>query len=309
MVNFSWSASNGANAYEVQIALDANFNDIVEQVTVATNAYSSTALTNLKTYFWRVLPKNEACSGTYSASSTFSTLFCDFVTSTNVPVTIPVTASTVTSTLTIDAIDSVTINDVNVQLNISHTYVSDLKVKLTSPNGTIVELFNTQCGDNDNVNATFDDSGIALVCGGNPVISGTLIPFQLLSAFNGQLSQGTWTLTVQDLYNSDGGTINNWGINFCSATLPLDVVKNELTDLMVYPNPNKGNFNVQFKNAATDKIDIKIHDMSGRLIFEKNYSNQGDFNENIQLSSVQSGVYLMSLYDGENSQVKRLIIN
>ena len=309
MVNFSWSASNGANAYEVQIALDANFNDIVEQVTVATNAYSSTTLANLKTYFWRVLPKNEGCSGTYSASSTFSTLFCDFVTSTNVPITIPVQASIVTSTLTIDAIDSVTINDVNVQLNISHTYVSDLKVKLTSPNGTIVELFNTQCGDNDNVNATFDDSGIALVCGGNPVISGTLIPFQLLSAFNGQLSQGTWTLTVQDLYNSDGGTINNWGINFCSATLPLDVVKNEFTDLMVYPNPNKGNFNVQFKNAATDKIDIKIHDMSGRLIFEKNYSNQGDFNENIQLSSVQSGVYLMSVYDGENSQVKRLIIN
>ena len=193
-------------------------------------------------------------------------------------------------------------------MNISHTYVSDLKVKLTSPNGTIVELFNTQCGDNDNVNATFDDSGIALVCGGNPVISGTLIPFQPLSAFNGQLSQGTWTLTVQDLYNSDGGTINDWGITFCSLESPLDVVKNEVSDLMVYPNPNNGNFNVKFKNTVTDKVELNIYDMSGRTIFNKNYTSQGDFNENIQLSAVQSGVYLMTIFDGERTQVQRIII-
>ncbi|RZK24775.1 MAG: T9SS type A sorting domain-containing protein, partial [Flavobacterium sp.] len=309
MVNFSWSASNGANAYEVQIALDPDFNNIVEQVTVATNEYSSTALTNLKTYFWRVLPKNEGCSGTYSASSTFSTLFCDFVTSTNVPVTIPLTISTVTSTLTVDAIDGVTISDVNVQLNMTHSYISDVTARLTSPSGTQIILFANKCGNRSNVNAVFDDAGNTLVCATNPAITGVIIPAQALSAFNGQSSAGVWTLTVSDNANGDGGQITSWGLNFCSPTPPLDVVKNELTDLMVYPNPNKGNFNVQFKNAATDKIDIKIYDMSGRLIFEKNYTNSGDFNENIQLSSVQSGVYLMSLYDGENSQVKRVIIN
>ena len=308
VINFNWTASTGATNYEIQIATDANFALIVESATVETNSYSSTLLENLKTYFWRVQPKNDGCAAEFSNASTFSTIFCGFEVSANIPVTIPVQAGTVTSTLTIDAIDSVTINDVNVQLNISHTYVSDLKVKLTSPNGTIVELFNTQCGDNDNVNATFDDSGIALVCGGNPVISGTLIPFQPLSAFNGQLSQGTWTLTVQDLYNSDGGTINDWGITFCSLESPLDVVKNEVSDLMVYPNPNNGNFNVKFKNTATDKVELNVYDMSGRTIFNKNYTSQGDFNENIQLSAVQSGVYLMTIFDGERTQVQRIII-
>lgn len=307
-VNFTWTASTGATAYEIQIANDANFTTIIENATVQTNAYVSTALENLKTYFWRIQPKNEGCAASFSNAATFSTIFCGLSASANVPVTIPNQIATITSTLTIDALDSVTINDLNVQLNISHSYVSDLNVKLTSPNGTQVVLVNNQCGSNSDINATFDDSGIPLACGNNPAISGTLIPAQALSAFNGQTSQGIWTLTVADSFNSDGGAINNWSINFCSAAAPLEVVKNEFSNLMVYPNPNNGNFNVQFNNATSEKVEIKVYDMSGRTIFTKNYTVQGDFDENIQLNAVQTGVYLMSIFDGERTQVQRIII-
>jgi hypothetical protein len=48
--------------------------------------------------------------------------------------------------------------------------------------------------------------------------------------------------------------------------------------------------------------------MSGRNIFNKNYSTQVDFNENIQRSTNQSGVYLLSIFDGEQTQVQRIII-
>lgn len=307
-VNFTWTASTGASAYEIQIATDANFTNIVAQQTVSTTSYSLSNLANLKTYFWRVLPKNEACSGSFSNATTFSTVFCGFTSSVNVPVTIPLQASTVTSTLTVNALDAVTINDVNVRLNISHSYVSDLTVKLTSPNGTEVQLFSNKCQQKSNVDATFDDAGIPLVCATNPAITGTLIPAQALSAFNGQSSQGIWTLTMTDSYNSDGGQLNNWGISFCSAAPPLDIIKNELTALMVYPNPNNGNFNVQFKNTATESVKLNVYDMAGRVIFEKRYNTQGDFNENIQLNSVSTGVYLMSIFDGERTQVKRIII-
>ncbi|WP_432672260.1 reprolysin-like metallopeptidase [Flavobacterium sp. SM2513] len=308
VVNFNWTASIGATIYGIQIATDSNFTEIVEEATVATNAYSSTSLESLKTYFWRVQPKNEGCSASFGNASTFSTTYCEFGASENIPVTIPVLAGTVTSTLSIDELHSVTINDLNVQLNISHTYVSDLNVKLTSPNGTEVLLFSNKCGSSDNVVATFDDAGTPLICGINPAISGAFIPSQPLSSLNGQVSQGVWTLTVTDAVNEDGGTINNWGISFCSSSAPLEVAKNQLSDLMVYPNPNNGNFNVQFKNAATDTVELNIYDMSGRIIFKRAYSNQGDFNENVQLNMIQSGVYLISIFDGERTQVKRIII-
>ena len=307
-VNFNWTASSGATNYEIQIATDANFTTIIESATVATNSYASTSLASMTTYFWRIQPKNDGCSAVFSNSSTFSTIYCGMAVSANVPVTIPNTIATVTSTLTIDPLDSVTINDVNVQLNITHSYVSDLNVRLTSPLGTQVQLFVNQCGSNSNVIATFDDAGTPIVCGSNPAISGTLIPAQALSAFNGQVSQGIWTLTVTDSFNSDGGSINNWGLTFCSQAAPLEIETKEISELIVYPNPNSGSFNVKFNDATSEKVDINVFDMSGRTIFTKNYTVQGNFNENIQLNTIQAGVYLLSIIDGTRTQVQRIII-
>jgi subtilisin-like proprotein convertase family protein len=306
--NFSWTASTGATNYQIQIATDANFATIIETATVQTTTYSAAMLENATIYYWRVQPSNEGCSADFSSPYSFSTLFCSFIASTNIPIAIPFQISTVTSTLTIGATDSVTISDLNVQLDISHTYVSDLNVRLTSPSGTQVQLFANRCGSNNNVNALFDDAGIAIVCGQNPAISGTVLPSQALAAFNGQVSQGVWTLTVTDTFNQDGGTINGWGINICSPASTLEIAKSELSRFMVYPNPNNGNFNVQLKNVVSDKLELNVYDTSGRKIFNRNYSTQGEFNENIQLNTIQAGVYLLSIFDGEQTQVQRIII-
>jgi subtilisin-like proprotein convertase family protein len=306
--NFSWTASTGATNYQIQIATDANFATIIETATVQTTTYSAAMLENTTVYYWRVQPSNEGCSTNFSSSSSFSTLFCGFIASTNSPITIPFQVITVTSTLTIGATDSVTISDLNVQLDISHTYVSDLNVRLTSPSGTQVQLFANRCGSNNNVNALFDDAGIAIVCGQNPAISGTVLPSQSLAAFNGQVSQGIWTLSVSDTFNQDGGTINNWGINICSVPSTLETAKNELSHFIIYPNPNNGSFNIQFKNIVSDKLELHIYDMSGRKIFSRSYSPQGEFNENIQLNALHTGIYLLSVYDGERTQVQRIII-
>lgn len=73
----------------------------------------------------------------------------------------------------------------------------------------------------DNINATLDDAASLLVenqCAStNPTINGTFRPNNLLSAFNGQSSSGTWVLTVQDFYTAaDPGTLNSWGLQICT---------------------------------------------------------------------------------------------
>ena len=66
--------------------------------------------------------------------------------------------------------DSFIIQDAQVPLNITHTWITDLSVKVISPSGTEVMLFSNVCGDLDDAIATFDDSGVELICGGDPVI-------------------------------------------------------------------------------------------------------------------------------------------
>ncbi|MBN8565449.1 MAG: proprotein convertase P-domain-containing protein [Flavobacteriales bacterium] len=227
-VTIQWNNDANATNYDFQLAQDIDFNTILVNQNVLTNQYTATGLNENTNYFWRVLPKNSGCQGVLSAPFRFTTgsgLVCSpIVNSTNVPIAISASGTpTVNSTLTIPVENNQTIDKLTVTLNITHTWISDLTVTLISPIGTQVQLFTGQCGNADNAVATFDDNGITLTCqGSTPVISGTLIPVQPLSNFIGQNTQGIWTLRVFDGFNADGGTINSWGITFCSTdTTPL----------------------------------------------------------------------------------------
>jgi len=51
-----------------------------------------------------------------------------------------------------------------------------------------------------------------------------------------------------------------------------------------------------------------VHDMRGRTILSNKYRNTGLFSQNVQLDQVQSGVYLVTVQDGDKKVVKRIII-
>ena len=311
MSTLTWTANASAISYDVQVATDAAFTNIIRTATVSTNSYSVSGLTAASDYYWRVLPKNPICVGTFSAGYKFTTgqLTCASSASTNIPVTIPATVATVTSTINVPS--GVTISNVSVNVNITHTWINDLSLKLTSPAGTTITLVANPCNANasiNDINATFDDAGTTFVCGNLPGISGTVIPTQPFSTFVGQSSTGTWTLSVVDGFNQDGGALNSWSLNVCSMASPLSLVQNQFQNFTLYPNPNKGNFTVQFNSNSTNDVSILVHDISGRSIFEKKYTNIGLFSQNLQLDNVQSGVYLVTVQDGDTKVVKRIII-
>ncbi len=193
-------------------------------------------------------------------------------------------------------------------MDITHTWVNDLTVRITSPAGTTVSLVTNPCTSValNNIIATFDDSGSTYTCSNNPAISGIIIPVQALSAFNGQNSTGTWTLTVVDGFNLDGGALNAWSLDICSLVLGVEV--NEFQNFVIFPNPNNGNFTVQFNSISNNQIQIDVHDIRGREVFSKNYNNTGLFNESLNLENLQSGVYLVSVQDGNKKIVKKIIV-
>lgn len=197
------------------------------------------------------------------------------------------------------------ISDVNIGLNISHTYINDLKVTLRHPDNTAVRLIDQICTSQDGIIATIDDNGGSPICT-NPVV-GTFGPSQLLSVLNGKPTNGDWKLEFQDFYNDDTGTVNSWSIEVCYA-VDLSAPQFELSNLIIAPNPNAGNFNVQFNSSSNKDILINVYDISGREIFTKTYPTQSLFSQNIQLNSVQAGVYLVNIQDGNQKSVRKIVI-
>lgn len=82
-----------------------------------------------------------------------------------------------------------------------------------------------------------------------------------------------------------------------------------LKDFKLYPNPNTGNFNVEFDSATSTDVKIAVYDIRGRQIFQKSYANTGMFSQNLQLDNVQAGVYLVNINDGDKKETRKIVIN
>ncbi len=217
---FDWDPVAEAQGYNFQLATDMAFANIVESASVVTDNYLSTAtLSPNTTYYWRVTATNVCGAGVASQVYSFTTAneIC-FVGNVSIPDN---NAAGVDSILSVT--DVGTVNSVDVQLQISHTWPGDLTATLTH-NGTTVTLATRMGGtgcSQDDVNATFQDGGAAITCQATaPGITGIINPEQPLSGFASGVLQGDWTLNVSDNAGADTGAITKWCIIPSVTTLP-----------------------------------------------------------------------------------------
>lgn len=219
---FSWDVTTGATDYDFEISSDTGFSVPIETVEVSTNSYTSSAVLNSGTvYYWRVRAKNNCISSDYSQEKSFQTSLpsgnCTTYSSTDTPTAI---ADGVPLLSVINVGDNFTLSDVNVSVDISHTWISDLDIKLTSPNTTEVVLFQNSCSDLDDLNVVFDDQASGGInC---TTRTGTIQPFGSLNSFNSEASNGNWTLRVYDGYVGDTGTLNSWSVELCESTIGIN---------------------------------------------------------------------------------------
>ncbi len=119
--------------------------------------------------------------------------------------------------------DGFTIEDLNVFVYIEHSYIGDLDVTLTSPNGTALNLWTGLCEDTKNFIVNLDDEAPfeSEFCeyytfGGNFIASPDFGQ-TLMSAVDGENAVGDWTLTITDNALGDAGTLVFWDLTFTGS--------------------------------------------------------------------------------------------
>ena len=100
-------------------------------------------------------------------------------------------------------------------MNITHSYESDLYIRLVSPTGTTITLIQNIGGSgNDFLGTCLGMDGTAFT-NAQPPYSGIFFPVGNVSLFNnGQNPNGTWQLVVEDISAPDEGAIQNASIEF-----------------------------------------------------------------------------------------------
>ena len=99
------------------------------------------------------------------------------------------------------------IDDVNVHVELTHTFIGDLNIAIAAPDGTSVTLHGGSGGSADDINTTYDDE-----TGTN-----TTSPASPLSALDNGNALGDWSLTVDDNAGGDEGVLSYWGIDIAVA--------------------------------------------------------------------------------------------
>ncbi len=197
------------------------------------------------------------------------------------------------ATGTINFPDNVTITDLNVEISATHTWVGDIALTI-SHGATNVTFFDRPgvpdstfgcSGDNlpgviandEGVNGDFETACLsdfpAYVPGGNYTNNSPL------SAFDGQMTGGVWTLTAADLAAGDTGTIDQWCIEFNTTgggptptTTPTPTVTRTPVPPTTTPtpvpqipdiNPNPGSFTETHASPPQTTNDVLILENPG----------------------------------------------
>lgn len=109
---------------------------------------------------------------------------------TNIP--LPDKKSVATSVSVATGTPNAKVGTLKINLDIAHTYPGDLEIKLKSPSGKEVTIFNREGGRGTGVN---------------------LVGKDLSAQFAGEAANGNWTLTINDKAAQDSGTLKSWGLD------------------------------------------------------------------------------------------------
>jgi len=101
------------------------------------------------------------------------------------------------------ATSAATIGSVEVSIDITHTWIGDLRVSVRAPSGTEAVLHDGTGGSADNIVKTF-----------------TAANTPPLAALTGQPAGGTWQLNVVDLSAQDEGKLNEWKVSIKPSLVP-----------------------------------------------------------------------------------------
>jgi subtilisin-like proprotein convertase family protein len=124
------------------------------------------------------------------------------------------------ATSTIAVADPVIVQDVNVTVNVSHTFDNDLTLSLITPTNASITLASQRGGSRDNfINTVFDDEAANSIASGTAPFTGSFRPEAPLSAADGLSAAGDWRFRAVDSAPGDVGTINSWTLKLTYANL------------------------------------------------------------------------------------------
>jgi len=184
--------------------------------------------------------------------------------------------------------------------------------------GLTVESGSLNLAPNDEVvlvasgylNDTAADLGLYLPTGNFGTAANMLDFTQWGSGGNGResvaVSKGIWTagtfINVAPPY-AFNGSATDFGVNFWETLLGVNDFETG-SSFNLYPNPTRTVLNIELKNSATN-VTYEVYDVLGKQILNQSLTSESL--PQIDVSNLNSGLYLIRISLGDKTETKRFI--
>jgi len=91
--------------------------------------------------------------------------------------------------------------------------------------------------------------------------------------------------------------------------LPVGIneTKEAINSFTISPNPSNGQFRVEVK-AESARFNLSVRNMIGQVVYNENISVSNSLIKTIDLSDLEKGIYFVSLENGVNREVQKVIV-
>jgi subtilisin-like proprotein convertase family protein len=206
-------------------------------------------------------------------------------------------------------------NSVEVFISIRHSWVADLNIMLTSPNGQVRDITSGNGGSGDHILTFFVDGQTSVTNTSYlPPWSHVCASEQTFGNFGGSVAQGNWILTITDIASGDVGVLQGWGIRINNG-----ITGNEQTGNIVpakyslyqnYPNPFNPVTTIKYDIAKNVDVKIALYDILGREVntLVNEYLTAGTYEVKLDASNISSGTYFYKITAGSFTDIKKMVI-
>ncbi len=221
-----------------------------------------------------------------------------------------------TATMTLDVPINLVITDLDVQVNITHTWVGDISVFLISPAPDLdtVLLFDTDPNDNGQnlTNTRFDDEATTGIAEGVAPYTGSFRPIDPLTTYDGLPAAGTWTLLVADSALDDSGVIQDFTLFITGTLAASDEFIPHPSSLILssYPNPFNSTTQFSFNLDRPSRVELTVFDILGREVVTLLNADRpaGSQLVTFNANALPSGIYLARLTALGESRLQKVVL-
>jgi hypothetical protein len=131
---------------------------------------------------------------------------------------------------------------------------------------------------------------------GNPIAGATASNYK-------PTQSGTYSVTV----NGPGCSLTSTSFNFVLTSV-TNVPASEIS-LKVMPNPNRGEFVLQFRVDRRDDLKIDLLNIQGQAVYSKAQAKfTGTYTDQLNLKELAAGVYVLRVQHGDKTYHQKIIV-